>query len=178
MKKYSEQTKLDAVEAYRSGHLGVRATAKQMNVSVSSLRKWVAGYQAHGVAGVQAKRRGLYSLEFKLAVLQRVRDENLSNRQASALFNIRNFNIIAAWERAYEADGMAGLDSRRAGRRRSSTQAAPVPLPQLPGDDDKRSREDLLDELNSLRAENAYLKKVEALVRSQMTSAQSKGRKS
>jgi transposase len=178
LEKYSEQTKLDAVEAYRSGQLGLNATAKQMNVGVSSLRKWVAGYQANGVAGVQGKRRELYNLEFKLAVLQRARDENLSNRQAAALFNIRNFNIIAAWERAYEADGMAGLDSRRAGRRKSSTEAAPVPLPQLGDDDDTRSREDLLDELNSLRAENAYLKKVEALVRSQTTSAQSKGRKS
>lgn len=177
MEKYSEQTKLDAVKAYRSGQLGLTATAKQMNVGVSSLRKWVAGYRANGVAGVQTKVREFYNLEFKLAVLQRARDENLSNRQAAAVFNIRNFNIIAAWERAYEADGMAGLVPRRTGRRKSPTEPDSAPLPQVPVDT-TRSREDLLDELNSLRAENAYLKKVRALVRSQATSAQSKRRKS
>lgn len=179
MEKYSEQTKLAAVEAYRSGQLGLKAIAQQLNVGVSSLRKWVAAYQVNGVAGIQAKRRELYDIEFKLAVLQRARDENLSNRQAAALFNIRNFNIIAAWERAYEADGMAGLDSRRARpRRKGSAQAAPPPSPQLHEGDDTRSRDELLQELNSLRAENAYLKKVEALVRSKTTSAQSNGRKS
>lgn len=44
-------------------------------------------------------------------------------------------------------------------------------------DDDQRSREQLLDELKDLRAENAYLKKLDALIREQK-SAQAKKRKS
>jgi transposase len=105
---------------------------------------------------VQTKRRELYDIEFKLALLQRARDENLSNGQAAALFDIRNFNTIAAWERAYGADGMAGLDSRRTRpRTKRSAQAAPTPSPQPHDSDDTRSRDELLQELNSLRAENA-----------------------
>lgn len=177
MEKYSEQTKLAAVEAYRTGQRGLVATAKQLDVGVSSLRKWVAAYQANGVAGIRTKRRELYDIKFKIEVLQRARDDRLSNRQAAALFDIRNFNIISTWERAYDADGMAGLDSRRAGRRKRPSREV-APLPTQHGDDETHSRQELLEELISLRVENAYLKKVEALVRSQTTSAQSKGRKS
>ena len=180
MEKYSEQTKLSAIDVYLSGQRGLVATAEQMGVGVSSLRKWIAAYEANGVAGIRVKRSGQwYDLEFKLAVLKRARDDGLSNRQAAALFNIRNFNIIATWERAYEAYGMAGLDSRGTGRRtRSSGEGVPEPSPEPRGDDDIYSCQELLKELSSLRAENAYLKKVEALVRSQKTSAPSKGRRS
>ena len=178
MEKYTEQTKLAAVEAYCAGQGGWVATAKDFAVSVSSLRKWVAGYQANGVAGVRTKRRELYSLEFKIEVLRRARDEGLSNRQAAALFDIRKFNIIAVWERAYAAHGMAGLEPRRRGRREQAAQVVVPEAPPAHGEDSERSSDELLCELNFLRAENAYLKKVNALVRAQATSAQSKRRKS
>ena len=177
LEKYTERTKLAAVEAYSSGHLGLTATAKQYDVGVSSLRKWVAAYQAHGIAGIRAKRRELYAAEFKRQVLLRARAEGLSNRQAAALFDIRNFNIIAAWERAYEADGMAGLEPRPVGRRKQATRNEAPEKPRDP-DDRECSRDQLLDELSSLRAENAYLKKADALVRSRTMSAPSKKRKS
>ena len=51
--KYSDQKRLDSVESYRSGELGLRATAALHNVNVASLRKWVAAYEAIGIAGVQ-----------------------------------------------------------------------------------------------------------------------------
>ena len=180
MERYSEQTKLAAIDAYLTGQRGLIATAEQMGVGVSSLRKWIAAYEANGVAGIRVKRSGQwYDLEFKLEVLKRARDDGLSNRQAAALFNIRNFNIIGIWERAYEARGMVGLDSRRTGRRtRSSEEGVPAPSPESRGDDDTCSRQELFKELISLRAENAYLKKVGALVRSQKTSVPGKGRRS
>ena len=177
MEKYTEKAKLAAVEAYCSGHDGLTATAKKYSVGVSSLRKWIAAYQANGIAGVREKRRELYSAEFKLEVLQRSHDEGLSNRQAAALFDIRNFNIIPAWERAYEADGMAGLEPHRAGGRKRAMQEQ-APKRPLDIEYPERTREELLDEINSLRTENAYLKKVGALVRSKAMSAQSKKRKS
>ena len=67
------------------------------------------------------KRREVYDVKFKLVVLQRVRHEALSFRQAAALFDIRNFNIIGLWQRAYESDGMAGLLPYRVVRHGSIT---------------------------------------------------------
>ena len=84
MNNYSEQQKLDAVESYRSGELGLRPTAALHNVDVASLRKWVAAYEAIGIAGVQRKRRQTYDLEFKVEVFQKLKSEELSYRQAGA----------------------------------------------------------------------------------------------
>ena len=81
MNKYSEQQKLDAVEGYRSGELGLRATAALRNVDVASLRKWVAAYEAIGIAGIQRKRRQTYDLKFKVEVLQKLKSEELSYRR-------------------------------------------------------------------------------------------------
>ncbi len=98
--KYSEQQKLESVQTYRSGDRGLTATAALHNVDVASLRKWVAAYEALGIAGIQRKRRQTYDLHFKLQVVQRVKSEQLSYRQAGAIFNVRRFDSIAEWERA------------------------------------------------------------------------------
>jgi len=52
---------------------------------------------------------------------------------------------------------------------------ASVPNP-MPAKDDERTKEDLLNELGQLRMENAYLKKLEALVQVKRVSAQKKKR--
>lgn len=178
MNKYSEQQKLDAVETYRSGDLGLRATAALHSVNVASLRKWVAAYEAIGIAGIQRKRRQTYDVKFKLEVLRKLKSDGLSYRQAGALFNVRRIDSIAAWERAYEKDGIAGLMPNQPSPRPLETQVgAPKPL-----SDSARletpSHQELLDELEALRTENAYLKKLKALVQTQAKSAPCSERKS
>lgn len=101
MGKYTEQAKLVAVRDYCSGEAGLKTIAQRHNVDVSPLRQWIAGYRAHGEAGVAEKKREFYSVELKLSVLKRMREEGLSHRQAAALFNIRRFNIIGRWEQQY-----------------------------------------------------------------------------
>lgn len=178
MNKYSEKQKLDAVESYRSGELGLKATADLHGVNVASLRKWIAAYEAIGIAGIRRQRRQTYDLRFKLEVLQRVKAEGLSYRQAGALFNVRRFDTIAQWERAYSRDGIVGLMPHQPSHRaRNQPDSAPNPLPDSDGAD-VPSRQELLDELEALRTENAYLKKLKALVQAQAKSAQGKGRKS
>jgi len=170
--KYTEQVKLTAVEDYCSGHHGLKIVARRHGVNVESLRRWAALYRVHGAGGVQEKRRSAYSVEFKLLVLQRMRDEELSYRQAAALFDIRNFNIIGDWERAYDEGGVAALSPYSPGRRiRMTKQSTNEPQPQS-NDEDARTRKELLDELNHLRMENAYLKKLDALVQAKKPVAQ------
>ncbi len=178
MNKYSEQQKLNAVESYRSGELGLRATAALHNVDVASLRKWVAAYEAIGIAGIQRKRRQTYDLNFKLEVLQKVKSEDLSYRQAGALFNVRRSDSIAAWERAYDRDGIAGLMPHQySSREPEAPRGASKPFPD-PDDAELPSRQELLEEVEVLRAENAFLKKLKALVQDQSKSAPGSERKS
>lgn len=137
------------------------------------LRQWVAGYRAHGEAGVQTKKRGPsnFSAEFKLSVLERMRVEGLSRRQAAALFNIRRFNVIGEWERKYNEGGPQAL-ARVSAKRHRKMPKTPLLEVEHQGSDHDRSQQDLLDEVNRLRMENAYLKKLAALVRAKDQQAQ------
>lgn len=100
MGKYTDQTKLAAVRDYCSGEAGLKAVAQRHGVNVSSMRQRISGYRAHGEEGVLTKKRAPtnFSAEFKLSVLKRMRAEGLSQRQTTALFNIRRFNVIGEWK--------------------------------------------------------------------------------
>jgi len=117
-----------------------------------------------------------YSADFKQAVVKRMHKEGLSYRQVAALSNVRNFNIIGVWERQYDDGSLAGLTARPA---TSIIKMPKTPIQKnKPPVDADSSREDLLAEVNHLRMENAYLKKVDALVQANTKAAQQKKRKS
>ena len=178
MKKYTEQTKLSVVEDYCSGSAGHREVAHRHGVDASSLRKWIAAYQALGAAGLKSKRKKNYSPEFKLAVLQCMRKEELSYRQVAALFDIRKSDIIGEWERRYYEGGLEAL-SRQPGSARHQKMTNPTPPIHLESSDDEaRTHDDLLAELSQLRMEIAYLKKLDVLVQVKERPAQRKKRKS
>ncbi|KQV20760.1 transposase [Pseudomonas sp. Root329] len=177
MRKYTVQAKLLAVQDYCSGKAGFREVAHRHEVDFSSLRQWVAAYQVHGAAALEAKKVQHYSVEFRLSVLKRMREEQLSYRQAAALFDIRKFNIVGDWQRRYDGGGENALlcQPRRTGSAKKMPKLPEPVRPLLP--DESRTREELIAELNQLRLENDYLKKLDALVQKKRA-AQQKKRKS
>ena len=99
MARYSERKRIEAARDYCSGQLGLRQVARRHGVNVASLRLWAAAYRLHGARGVLTKHRKFYSANFKLTVLQRMRGEKLSGRQAAALFKYpatRHDRLLAA----------------------------------------------------------------------------------
>ena len=102
--------------------------------------------------GVPNKR---YTPEFKRMVVESIEKENLSIRAAMQEFGINDHKIIERWERIYLEEGPEGLAIERRGR--SSKGRPPKQLP-------KQVEEDLLAEVQRLRAENDYLKNLQALV--------------
>jgi transposase len=176
MTKYTEQFKLDVVRDYLAdGSGGLRAVAQRHGIpSHFTVRKWALAYQLHGDAGL-AKKLSRYSAEFKLSVLHHMWDNQLSMIQAAAKFDIRDHGMVGKWEHAYRAGGIEALASRPRGK--PKPMATTVPEPDSPPDDDKRSREELLAEVNQLRMELAYLKKLDALVRARPKQAPQKKRK-
>ena len=102
--------------------------------------------------GVPNKR---YTPEFKRMVVETMEKENLSIRAAMQEFGINDHKIIERWERIYLEEGPEGLAIERRGR--SSKGRPPKQLP-------KQVEEDLLAEVQRLRAENDYLKNLQALV--------------
>jgi transposase len=163
------------VEEYLSGKGSFETVSSRFSLDRSMLRRWVAGYQQHGQAGLGRKRTD-YDTDFKQQVLQRMSQEGLSVRQVMALFDIRAPGTVTEWVRLYDAGGIAALEPRPRGRPRKMTMS----LPDKPIDDkipDERTREELLKENEYLRAEVAYLKKLDALLQAKRQAAQQKKRK-
>ena len=88
-------------------------------------------------------------------VVETMKKEHLSIYAAMQEFGINDHNIIERWERIYLEEGPEGLAIERRGR--SSKGRPPKQLP-------KQVEEDLLAEVQRLRAENDYLKNLQALV--------------
>lgn len=161
MTKYDEHFKLSVVQQYLAGPVGCKSVAKQHGLSHGLLRRWVDWFKAHGIEGLQ-KKFSHYSAEFKLTVLKHMWDNELSYGQTATLFNIRNPGCLSTWEREYRRAGLDALVPRRRGR--PKTMPAPPSHQDQKLDDSQRSREELETELEQLRMENAYLKKLQALV--------------
>lgn len=113
-----------------------------------------------------------YSGEFKQQVVETMRSEKLSYREAAQRFGIPNsYRKILDWERIYLEEGAEGLYIERRGRGNAVSDAKKGHPPKL----DKEVEEDLIAENQRLHAENDYLKKLNALVLEE--ERRSKGRK-
>ena len=101
--------------------------------------------------GVPNKR---YTAEFKKHVIETMRTEGLSYAETSRRFEINSHRRAREWERIYRTEGAEGFLIGRRGRG-SKGRRAKLPKP---------VEEDILAEARRLRAENAYLKNLQALV--------------
>ena len=101
--------------------------------------------------GIPNKR---YTGEFKQMVVETMMRDKLSYRETAQQFEIPDHHSVAKWERIYLMEGSEGLYIERRGR---GSRGRPKQFP-------KGVEEDLLEEVQRLRAENAYLKKLQALV--------------
>lgn len=107
--------------------------------------------------GVPNKR---YTGEFKQKVVETMQQERLSYTEAARQFDIPSHDRVAQWERIYLEEGPEGLYIERRGRASAASGTKKGRPPKL----DKKVEEDLIAEVQRLRAENAYLKKLNALV--------------
>lgn len=102
----------------------------------------------------KGKTRKQYTPEFKRQVVETMREEGLSYREAERKYGLSN-DRVRFWERIYLEEGPEGFQMERRGRK-----SAGRPPKQLKPEIEK----DLIAEVQRLRAENAYLKKLNALV--------------
>ena len=101
--------------------------------------------------GIPNKR---YTPELKKLVVETMQEEKLSYSETCRRFEVNSRDQIRSWERIYLTEGPEGLAIERRGR---GSTGRPKKLP-------KAVEEDLLAEVQRLRAENEYLKNLQALV--------------
>lgn len=173
MAKYDESFKLKVVRQYLTGKGGAKTVAHANGLPAVMVRRWVASYRAHGRSGLRRKGAS-YDAAFKLRVLKRMWRGQWSLGQTAAAFDIRCAAHIGKWERQYHAGGIDALRPRRRGRPQTMNTKPSKSIPPAGELDDKQIIARQNQELIELRAEVAYLKKLDALMQEKRAAAQKK----
>ena len=92
---------------------------------------------------LRGKPNKRYTPEFKKLVVETMMKEKLGYRETARRFEVRGAQQIINWERIYLAEGPEGLAIERRGHGSSRPRKLP-----------KEGEEDLLAEVQRLRAEN------------------------
>ncbi|KQX15303.1 transposase [Flavobacterium sp. Root420] len=158
--KYSIEFKLHCVNEVLKNHQSIYSVAKENNFDGSNLRKWIKFYQRYGQEGLLPRKNQKYPSDFKLKVLQRIENKSVSLREACVEFNIPSDSIIIQWQKNYKDRAIAGLECKPTGRPKSMT----IKRAKKKSDKPLTREEELLLEIESLKCENALLKKFNALV--------------
>lgn len=158
--KYNYDFKLRCVKEVLKNHKTVDAVSKVNGCHHTTLHDWIRFYEKYGKKGLLPRKNKVYSLQFKLKVIEAIDNDLLSFSQACLKFNISTKSVIMNWHRNYKKDGIRGLNHKPRGKPKSmqfkrAKKKSNKPL----------TREDeLLLENESLRAELDLLKKLQALI--------------
>lgn len=153
--KYSKKFKLKAVKSVLTDNFSIIKVSDKLGLNKSDLKKWIKYYQQYGVSGLEPRTDNtLYSGDFKLSVIHSIEQKGLSFREASLKYNIPSHSTVCKWYSIYLSKGTTGLYKERRGQGQSMKRKPKKPTTR---------EEELLEEIESLKAELALLKKVEAL---------------
>ena len=159
--KYDYKFRLECVELVVKKRQATIRVAKEKGIPYTNLRLWVGFYNKYGRDGLKGRENKHYDASFKFKVLQTIDKELLSLQDACVRFDIAATSSIISWRDAYKSNGYQGLISKPKGR-------PPKMKPPIKRKLSKPSKpltreQELLEELEYLRAENALLKKLQAL---------------
>lgn len=157
---------------YKNGSESLKIIAKSIEVHHSVFLNWIRQYEHHGE---EAFKKGYtsYTAQGKLDVLNYMNEYGTSVRETAAVFNIASHSTILSWQRSLEVHGIDALQSKKKGRpsmKKSLNEQKNQPLVE-------GSVETLQAEVERLRMENAYLKKLNALVQNKEKSPNKTKRK-
>lgn len=160
--KYDYAFRLRCVEAVLKQHCSIKSVARENGFNESNLRLWLGFYEAYGPMGLKQCRKQHYDTTFKLKVLKAIAKDALSLRAACVRFNIPNDSVIVQWRKNYNLNGFAGLAAKARGR---PPKILMPPIKRKPRKSSKplTREEELLLEIEALKAENELLKKLQAL---------------
>lgn len=158
MSKYSNEFKEEVVKYYEKNHIGCELLARHFNVPNESIvRRWIKRYEMYGIEGFVYKNTK-YDGNFKISVVEYMHENHLSLNETCVKFRINSVSHLSKWERIYYEKGPQALYENKRGRPRKMS--SKPRKKKLSGNNEK----DLIAEVQQLRMENEYLKKLNALV--------------
>jgi len=151
MTKYNKEKLIEAIKEVKAGN-SISNVAKQNQICYKVLQWNLRCYEERGEQGLSTHTYN-WTAEQKYEVLKYMHENQLSFTETGVRLGIRHKTILQ-WERRYLENELSGLEDKKKGRKPR------VPKPKPP----KSREEELLDRIQYLEAENAYLKKLNALV--------------
>lgn len=152
MIKHKAEDRLAAVLAVEAGE-SIASAARQFQMSESVVRRSFGLFLQHGATGLSSKKVE-WTSEEKYKILMYMHENYLSCQETGIKFGISGSDTVWRWEHKYLENGIEGLENKKKDRKPRTQK------PKLP----KTREEELLEENLYLRAENEYLKKLNALV--------------
>ncbi|MED3795513.1 IS3 family transposase [Niallia alba] len=153
-KKFTVEDKILAVQLYLSGKFSYQEVAGFVGIDRKSVMKWVRLYQKHGKEALEPRSScTFYEPSFKLDVLKYRVETGASYFNTAIHFNLSSPYTVQRWEEQYQKASGEAFVSQKEGK---TTMAKKEQT-------DKEKMEQLQAELEHLRMENAYLKKLKSL---------------
>ncbi len=160
MVKFTLDDKINVIELYLSEKESYESIGRLLKTDGITIMEWVKRYDYHGLEAFK-KSYTRYSAQFKLDVLNYMNEHGASSRKAAIIFNIPSAGNIRKWRKLYETGGMIALEPKSKGRTPMNKNHKQTTKKQVPAEG---TVEALQAEIDYLRMENAYLKKLNALV--------------
>lgn len=151
---YSIQKKKEVVEYVLSNDVSLYQAQLKFNINRELIRMWIARYKNGGVKNLKnIRKKRKYTGQFKVDVVEYMYEHRFSYKKTCMKFTVP-VSLIKEWDLVYRHEGK---DVLLKGTYQSIHMKKNKDLKE-------KTKEELMEEVEQLRMENAYLKKLRALV--------------
>lgn len=169
--KYTFELKYSIVQEALSGS-SISGLCRSYSLCPHELRLWIMLYKEYGPEGLMPRKPCKHSTEEKINAVYLHREKKLSLERISCLYRITRFTLLA-WLRKY--DGYVLSHPRTKPKVMGDSRQPPKKMVYRRKNRPKTELEELQEENLRLRAENALLKKLQALVEEKRALARRSG---
>ena len=160
-KKVPLEVKMEALKLLQSGK-SVRSVSKQLGIRDGELQTWSLIYEKEGDKGLAAYPKNICAGCIKDKIIWRYREKSVPLHEISARYSVPYSSVVRCVS-TYRRKGNAGIEGAVIDMtevmRSGDTLEEALTKAEL-----KQKLKEALNELDYLRAENALLKKVKALM--------------
>ncbi|WP_158210529.1 transposase [Myroides phaeus] len=166
--KYNFEFKLRLVTIILEGKDSMKGLSRSEKISEFNLYFWFKLYEVYGEQGLRGISQNKFTIEEKVHIIQEHQNSDLSLTDTCVRYRISNPSVLFQWIRKFKSEGFKGLeDNRGVHLKKNKTITSMTKKSAIPGiKSSMTDLEKLKIENEYLRAEIAYLKKLEALAQS------------
>lgn len=157
--RHSYSEKMKVVELYNQGY-GNIIISRKLKISTATVKTWLRIYRGKGLLGFERQPNKSLTIDLKESVVRDVLENLLSFPSVALKYGI-SYSTAYNWAQQVKQEGFNSLKETKRGRPAKD-------MGRLKKKEPETDIEKMEAELRYLRAENAYLKKVRALVQERL----------